>query len=44
VELVRPLMTGVVPAGIALHLAVLAGYAIAGFYAALVLTRRRLLT
>jgi lipooligosaccharide transport system permease protein len=43
VELVRPLMTGVVPSGIALHLAVLAGYAIAGFYIALVLTRRRLL-
>ena len=43
VELVRPLMTGVVPSGIALHLAVLAGYAIAGFYVALVLTRRRLL-
>jgi len=43
VELVRPLMTGVVPSGILLHLAVLTGYAIAGFYIALVLTRRRLL-
>lgn len=43
VELVRPLMTGVVPSGIAFHLAVLAGYAIASFYIALVLTRRRLL-
>jgi lipooligosaccharide transport system permease protein len=43
VELVRPLMTGVVPSSILLHLAVLAGYAIAGFYVALVLTRRRLL-
>jgi lipooligosaccharide transport system permease protein len=43
VELVRPLMTGAVPSGIVLHLAVLAGYAIAGFYVALVLTRRRLL-
>jgi lipooligosaccharide transport system permease protein len=43
VELVRPLMTGVVPPGITLHLAVLTGYAIAGFYIALVLTRRRLL-
>jgi hypothetical protein len=31
-----------VPSGIALHLAVLAGYAIASFYIALVLTRRRL--
>ena len=43
VELVRPLMTGVVPPDIPLHLAVLAGYAIASFYIALVLTRRRLL-
>jgi lipooligosaccharide transport system permease protein len=43
VGLVRPLMTGVVPSSILLHLAVLAGYAIAGFYVALVLTRRRLL-
>jgi lipooligosaccharide transport system permease protein len=43
VELVRPLMSGTVPSGIPLHLAVLAGYAVAGFYAALVLTRRRLL-
>jgi lipooligosaccharide transport system permease protein len=43
VELVRPLMSGAVPAAIPLHLAVLAGYAVAGFYLALVLTRRRLL-
>jgi lipooligosaccharide transport system permease protein len=43
VELVRPLMSGAVPAGISLHLAVLAVYAVAGFYIALVLTRRRLL-
>jgi lipooligosaccharide transport system permease protein len=43
VDLVRPLMTGVVPAAIPLHLAVLAAYAVAGFYIALVLTRRRLL-
>jgi lipooligosaccharide transport system permease protein len=43
VELVRPLMTGMAPSGIALHLAVLAGYAIASIYIALVLTRRRLL-
>ena len=43
VELVRPLMSGAVPSGIALHLAVLAAYAVAGFYVALVLTRRRLL-
>jgi len=32
-----------VPSGIPLHLAVLAAYAVAGFYIALVLTRRRLL-
>jgi lipooligosaccharide transport system permease protein len=43
VELVRPLMSGTVPADIPLHLAVLAGYAVAGYYLALVLTRRRLL-
>ena len=42
VELVRPLMSGTVPSGIPLHLAVLAAYAVAGFYIALVLTRRRL--
>lgn len=43
VELVRPLMTGAVPSGIPLHLAVLAAYAVSSFYIALVLTRRRLL-
>ena len=43
VELVRPLMSGTVPASIPLHLAVIAGYAVAGFTIALVLTRRRLL-
>ncbi|HSE00204.1 MAG TPA: ABC transporter permease [Burkholderiales bacterium] len=43
VELARPLMGGAAPAQIALHLAVLAAYAIAGFSIALVLTRRRLL-
>jgi len=43
VELVRPLMSGAHPSHIALHLAVLAAYAIAGFSIALVLTRRRLL-
>ena len=43
VEMVRPLLRGVVPSGIPLHLAVLAAYALAGFYTALVLTRRRLL-
>ena len=43
VVLVRPLMSGVVPAGILLHFSVLAAYAAAAFYIALVLTRRRLL-
>ena len=43
VELVRPLLGGAVPAHALLHLAVLAGYAAAGFYLATVLTRRRLL-
>ncbi|MBI3043269.1 MAG: ABC transporter permease [Betaproteobacteria bacterium] len=43
VELARPLMSGAVPSGIALHVCVLAAYAVAGFYLALVLTRRRLL-
>ncbi|HET7597236.1 MAG TPA: ABC transporter permease [Burkholderiales bacterium] len=42
VSLARPLLTGSVPSGIAAHLAVLAVYALAGFYVALVLTRRRL--
>jgi len=40
---VRPLLLGRVPEDIALHLAVLAGYAAAGFQTALVLARRRLL-
>jgi lipooligosaccharide transport system permease protein len=43
VELVRPLMSGLVPADIALHVAVLAGYTVAPYYVAVVLMRRRLL-
>jgi len=43
VELVRPMIGGAAPAHALLHLAVLAGYAAAGFYFATVLTRRRLL-
>jgi lipooligosaccharide transport system permease protein len=43
IELVRPLMRGALPADIPLHLAVLAAYAAASLYIALVLTRRRLL-
>jgi lipooligosaccharide transport system permease protein len=43
VALVRPLLAGEAPAGGWLHLGVLVAYAIVGFYAAMVLTRRRLL-
>ena len=43
VELVRPLMNGAIPADILLHLSVLAACAVASFYVALVLTRRRIL-
>jgi lipooligosaccharide transport system permease protein len=44
IELARPLVNSRVPEGALLHVAVLAAYAGVGFYAALVLTRRRLLT
>jgi len=43
VAIVRPLLGGELPPGLAVHLAVLAAYAIVGFYLATVLTRRRLL-
>ena len=43
VELVRPLLFGQIPAQPLGHLAVLAAYAVAGFYVATVLTRRRLM-
>jgi len=43
IELARPLMLGRVPSGILLHVAVLVAYALAAWYVALVLTRRRLL-
>ena len=43
IDLARPLLTNGVPTDIALHIAVLAAYACAAYYAALVLTRRRLL-
>ena len=43
VGLVRPLMNGALPQDVLLHFAVLAAYAMAGFYVALVLMRRRLL-
>jgi lipooligosaccharide transport system permease protein len=44
VALARPLLLGDMPQGILLHVAVLLAYAIGGFYLAVVLTRRRLLT
>ena len=44
VQLVRPLLSGVLPAAPLLHVAVLVGYAALGFYVATVLTRRRLLS
>ena len=43
VSIARPLMNAALPANLWLHLAVLALYGMAGFYLALVLTRRRLL-
>ena len=41
VALVRPLVTGAPVDGGAVHLAVLAGFAIVGFYVAVALIRRR---
>src|SRR5262245_65142313 len=43
VALARPLMNGLEPANALAHIAVLACYTVVSFYAALVLTRRRLL-
>ena len=43
VEMVRPFLSGAMPDQLLLHVAVLLGYAAAGFYLATVLTRRRLL-
>jgi lipooligosaccharide transport system permease protein len=42
VDIARPLMNGVVPPGVLLHVAVLLGYMVFGFYVSLVLFRRRL--
>jgi len=42
VDIARPLMNGAWPSDLLLHVAVLCGYAIAGFYLSLVLFRRRL--
>jgi lipooligosaccharide transport system permease protein len=44
VAIARPLMNDTVPSGLGGHLAVLFAYGISGAYAALALTRRRLLT
>ncbi len=44
IDLARPLMQGRAPDAILVHLAVLAVYAMAAIYAAMVLTRRRFLT
>jgi lipooligosaccharide transport system permease protein len=44
IGLVRPLVLDQVPAHWWLHVVVLAGYALAGFYASLILIRRRLLS
>jgi lipooligosaccharide transport system permease protein len=43
IDIARPLLDGKIPGDIALHIAVLLAYAVAAYYAALVLTRRRLL-
>lgn len=43
VAIVRPLLSGALAPGLAVHATVLVAYALAGFYVALVLTRRRLL-
>jgi lipooligosaccharide transport system permease protein len=43
IDLARPLMLGHVPSDVALHVAVLAAYALAAYWVALALTRRRLL-
>jgi lipooligosaccharide transport system permease protein len=43
VAIIRPLLAGEIAPALGLHLGVLTAYAILGFYAAMVLTRRRLL-
>ena len=43
IDIARPLLAGRIPDAIPLHIAVLLAYAIAAYYVALVLTRRRLL-
>jgi lipooligosaccharide transport system permease protein len=43
IDIARPLLSGRIPDGIPVHVAVLLAYAFAAYYVALVLTRRRLL-
>jgi lipooligosaccharide transport system permease protein len=43
IDLARPLLAGQVPANVLLHVAVVLAYAVAAYFVALVLTRRRLL-
>jgi lipooligosaccharide transport system permease protein len=43
IDIARPLMLGQVPTNIVLHIVVLLAYAVAAYYVALLLTRRRLL-
>lgn len=43
VAMARPLMHGIIPGNIPLHLAVIAAYACVAFYVALIATRRRIL-
>jgi lipooligosaccharide transport system permease protein len=43
IDIARPLLDGRIPDDVLLHIAVLLTYACAAYYAALVLTRRRLL-
>jgi len=43
ISLVRPLLSSMIPPNVVLHVVVLLAYAAGGFYAALVLARRRLL-
>jgi len=42
IDLARPLLNGSLPTAMLLHLSVLTGYALFGFYVSLVLFRRRL--
>ncbi|MDO8413938.1 MAG: ABC transporter permease [Gallionellaceae bacterium] len=42
VDIARPLMNGIVPPSLLLHIAVLLGYTVFGFYVSLVLFRKRL--